>query len=322
MKKYYVIFLLPFLYFNSGCDGDDEIDPVYRQSMREFVQDISRYAGTRNGNFIIIPQNGQELVTLDGEEDGQPAMDYLQAIDGVGREDLFYGYSRDDKATPSDERDYMISYLDICESNGVEVLVTDYCSTQSKMEDSYQQNSNRGYISFAAPDRELRKIPGYPALPYHVNNANINSLADAMNFLYLINPEEYSIRQAFLSALAATDYDLIIIDYFYNQEEFTPDEVALLKTKSNGGHRLVIAYMSIGEAEDYRYYWDTDWNSHPPSWLKEENPDWEGNYKVAYWDPGWQSIIFGNSEAYLDKILAKGFDGAYLDIIDAFEYFE
>jgi cysteinyl-tRNA synthetase len=305
-----------------GGDGNEDINPVYRLHMREFVQGISSYARAKKSSFLIIPQNGQELVTENGEEEGQPAIAYLQAIDGVGREDLFYGYKNDDKATPSDERNYMISYLDICETNGVEVLVTDYCYTHSKMNDSYQQNNNKGYISFSAPDRELRKIPGYPALPFNVNDNNINNLSDAKNFLYLINIEEYTARQTFLNALAATDYDVIIMDYFFNQEEFTSEEINLLKTKNNGGHRLVIAYMSIGEAEDYRYYWDTDWNSDPPSWLKDENPDWEGNYKVAYWDAGWQSIIYGSSAAYLDKIIETGFDGVYLDIIDAFEYFE
>jgi len=48
----------------------------------------------------------------------------------------------------------------------------------------------------------------------------------------------------------------------------------------------------------------------------DENPDWPGNYK--YWNPDWQTVIYGN----LGKILAAGFDGVYLDLIDAFEIFE
>jgi cysteinyl-tRNA synthetase len=321
MKVVRHIIMLQILLLSFGC-GDDEYDPVYRQYMRDFVQEISHYARLTDENFIVIPQNGQELVTENGEADGSPAAEYLQAIDGVGREDLFYGYKKDDKATPADERDYMIGYLDVCESNDVEVLVTDYCSSQSKMDDSYRQNNNKGYISFAAPDRELRVIPGYPVQPYNINNNDIRDLSDARNFLYLINPEQYSTKQAFIAALAATGYDIILMDYFYNDEEFTRDEIAGLKIKNSGGKRLVIAYMSIGEAEDYRYYWKEEWKSNPPSWLKEENPDWEGNYKVAYWDPGWQNIIYGSDDSYLDKIIDKGFDGVYLDIIDAFEYFE
>ncbi|MCX5769013.1 MAG: hypothetical protein NTZ09_01885 [Candidatus Hydrogenedentes bacterium] len=32
--------------------------------------------------------------------------------------------------------------------------------------------------------------------------------------------------------------------------------------------------------------------------------------------------ILGGPDAYLDRIITAGFDGVYLDIIDAFEYFE
>jgi len=84
----------------------------------------------------------------------------------------------------------------------------------------------------------------------------------------------------------------------------------------------VICYMSIGEAENYRYYWNTSWNHHKPSWMSAQNPNWPGNFKVKYWDPEWQSIIFGNDASYLSKITSAGFDGVYLDIIDAFEYYE
>ena len=66
----------------------------------------------------------------------------------------------------------------------------------------------------------------------------------------------------------------------------------------------------------------TEWKSSPPSWLAGENPDWPGNYKVRYWNTDWQKIIFGEGDSYLGLILDAGFDGVYLDIIDAFEYFE
>jgi len=52
--------------------------------------------------------------------------------------------------------------------------------------------------------------------------------------------------------------------------------------------------------------------------LDEENPDWEGNYKVRYWMEGWQEIIYN----YLDRIMYVDFDGIYMDIIDAYEYYE
>jgi cysteinyl-tRNA synthetase len=93
-------------------------------------------------------------------------------------------------------------------------------------------------------------------------------------------------------------------------------------TAASSTERLVIAYMSIGEAEDYRYYWQPGWNSAPPGWLLGENPQWEGNYLVEYWDAQWQDIIFGSDDSYLGRILNCGFDGVYLDKIDSFETLE
>lgn len=290
--------------------------------MRDFVKGISVYAKGINPDFIIIPQNGHELLTDNGEPDGLQATEYINAIDGAGQEDLFYGYYDDNVATPQSERSYLIALMDIAESNSVEVLVTDYCWDHDRMDDSYEQNAAQGYISFAVPHRELDNLPSYPNTSYNVNAGGIDSLAEARNFLYLVNPGAYHTKTAFLEAIGSTDYDIVLIDAFYLDTTLRAGDVTALKTKANGGNRLVIAYMSIGEAENYRYYWQTEWETNRPSWLAEENPYWPGNYRVRYWDAAWQNIIYGNNDAYLKKILDVGFDGVYLDIIDAFDYFE
>lgn len=88
------------------------------------------------------------------------------------------------------------------------------------------------------------------------------------------------------------------------------------------GDRRVLCYLSIGEAEDYRSYWQSDWNSSPPEFLDEANERWKGNYKVKYWHPEWQEIVYGTPDSLLDEIIALGFDGIYLDIVDAYEYYE
>lgn len=306
----------------SMCNEDaDDVD--HREEMRRFVQNIGSYARGRSSGFLVIPQNGQELLTLNGESSGSVVSAYVSAIDGVGREDLFYGYDTDDEATPPEEAEYLIGFLDRAESMGIEALVTDYCWTQEKVDSSYEWNADRGYTSFAADERDLNSIPVYPSEPYNVNSDDVTGLSDAMNFLYIINTERYPSKMEFLNALKQTDYDLLIIDLFYNGTEVLgAQEIATLKYKAGGGTRLVCAYCSIGEAEDYRYYWSPGWNADPPEWLGEENPDWPGNYRVRYWEQEWQDIIYGKDGSYMHMILDAGFDGVYLDIIDAFEYWE
>ncbi len=312
----------------SGC-GDDSTSPEqsdkreYRQDMRDFVIGISAFAKGINPDFLVITQNGHELLTENGEETGALSTEYIHAIDGVGREDLFYGYYDDNEITPESEKNLMMAFMDIAESNGVEVLVTDYCWTPSFMKHSYDVNDSKGYISFSADHRELDNIPACPETLFHCNASGITSLADAKNFLYLINSGCYLSKKDLLDAMCATDYDIVITDLFYNTgEELSPDDVLSLKFKANGAARLVISYMSIGEAENYRYYWQPEWNTQPPSWLAGENPDWPDNYKVRYWDREWQNIMYGSGDSYGKKIIDAGFDGVYLDIIDAFEYFE
>jgi len=294
----------------------------YREEMRNFVIGISQYAKAQNPQFAIIPQNGIELITTNGESNGTLAQSYIQAIDGVGQEDLFYGYTDDNVPTPSADNLYLREFLNRIKASK-KVLVTDYCSSKTNMDKSYSSNNTNGYTSFAANHRELNNIPTYPVQPYGVNSNNITSLPQAKNFLYLINPENYSNKTQFINAVAATNYDVVLMDLFIGANNaFTATEIDRLKTKANGGKRLVICYLSIGEAEDYRYYWQTGWRVGNPPFISAEDPNWKGNYYVEYWNADWKSVIFGNDSSYLKKILNSHFDGAYLDIIDAFDYFE
>lgn len=306
-----------------SCGDDIPADINLREEMRGFVIGISEFARAFDGSFVVIPQNGIELVSANGEAGGQVHSAYLKAIDGHGQEDLFYGYSKDDKATPADENTYLRSFLDMSLNEGKTILVTDYCFTPSHIDDSYIRNQAQGYVSFAADSRELDRIPAYPESIYRENDAEIGSLNEVNNFLYLINPGNFSTREELIKAVVSTNYDMVIMDLFFNDNtSFTSEEIGRLKSKANGGSRVVVAYMSIGEAEDYRYYWQGDWKKNPPSWMAGENPDWEGNYKVWYWEEEWQAIIYGSQESYVGKILDAGFDGVYLDIIDAYEYYE
>jgi cysteinyl-tRNA synthetase, unknown class len=111
--------------------------------------------------------------------------------------------------------------------------------------------------------------------------------------------------------IANLSADMVVIDYSAESGPFTKTDVERMQRKPDGSRRVVLAYMSIGEAETYRWYWP----QRSSAWLGAENPRWRGNYGVRFWHPNWQAIIFD----YTDKIAAAGFDGVYLDKVDAFE---
>ncbi len=331
--------LVLFLFFiNAGCEKSKDVstdalekstippsirDRDFREDMRSFVIGLSEHAKEQNPDFSIIPQNGIELVTKSGTADGAPSKKYLEAIDANGQENLFYGYKRDNVATKPDVTEYNIDLLKVSQEFGNSIFVIDYCSSEAKIKDAYTQNYNLGFIPFVATQRDLTLIPPVPTKLNKLTSRDVSSLDDAENFLFILNYEDYNTKNELLNEIGDSNYDVVFLDMFFSDgTPFSKLDIEKLKTKPGGGQRLVICYMSIGEAEDYRYYWDNDWDKNEPVWLDEENKNWKGNFKVRYWEEEWQNIIYGNEDAYLDKILSTGFDGVYLDIIDAFEYFE
>ena len=119
--------------------------------------------------------------------------------------------------------------------------------------------------------------------------------------------------------IGAHSAGLVVIDYAHESGSgsvaHTPAELELMR---GGNDKLIVSYLSIGEAEDYRPYWQNSWNTNPPDFLSASNPEWPDNFKVKFWDPQWQAIIFD----YVDDIVASGFNGVYMDIIDAYQYWE
>lgn len=84
---------------------------------------------------------------------------------------------------------------------------------------------------------------------------------------------------------------------------------------------LILAYVDIGQAEDWRWYFEKGWKIGNPEWILGEDPDdWEGCFPVAYWYPAWQNIvIYGyKGRSMVEETLKAGFDGIYMDWVEAF----
>lgn len=79
--------------------------------------------------------------------------------------------------------------------------------------------------------------------------------------------------------------------------------------------RLLLSYLSIGEAEDSRPWWVACCATQRPAWLTEKTQGWPGNYLVRFWQPEWRA----HAEQRLAEIVDAGFDGVYLDRVDSWE---
>ena len=151
--------------------------------------------------------------------------------------------------------------------------------------------------------------------------AHSTPLSHVKFWAYQIQSEEVDGN---LQKLADSLYDLLVIDDLRSvQDEESFDmksNISMLHSSlgSQGQPKLVLAYMDIGEAEGYRWYWQANWTIGNPDWIVAADPEgWADNYPVLFWRSEWKSILFGYAASYLDKVMADGFDGVYLDWIEA-----
>ncbi len=147
-----------------------------------------------------------------------------------------------------------------------------------------------------------------------------------MRFLILVSLFAFS-----CSSIKKTNFERVktIDQWFYQLQKYSkeikgkfsrsdsitvvdPDEIKTVTKdfKDKSSDTLILAYLSIGEAEEYRKYF----SSMDKNLILYENPHWKGNFKVKFWDKRWQDIIFSRVESLIDE----GYDGVYLDIVDAF----
>lgn len=307
----------------SGCSSRAEADIDYRTEMVELLSGIRNYADSKRSGFGLIANGGSPLYTTDDGNPAENAGRMLQILDGQMAESVFYRWDTGENCavdTHPDETAYFGYTLAVPRDAGLTVLSLDYVDSPEMEADSYKMNAEQGYLAWASYRRELDTVPA--AAPHEMNTGNIRALKEARNYLVLLNPGRFKSRQDYLGSLAATYYDLLIVDLYYGAEPLTAAEVEALQHKPNGARRQVFAYMSVGEAETYRPYWQDAWGAEMPGWLAAKNKDWADNYKVKYWRPEWRQILYGSEDAYLDRILAAGFDGAFLDVVDAYWYFQ
>ena len=96
-------------------------------------------------------------------------------------------------------------------------------------------------------------------------------------------------------------FDLAIVQPL----KLSAEDIAFLHERGT----LVVAYLSLGEAEPSRpWYSDGRVN---PRWLLRKNQDW-GSYAVDVRQQGWRQLMVELTGEFLDK----GFDGIFMDTVD------
>ncbi len=143
----------------------------------------------------------------------------------------------------------------------------------------------------------------------------------------------YRLDKTIVDEIAKVPADVVVMDHAGNggRDALTPAEVDRIRKGPDGRGRLVISYISIGEAEEFRYYWKSEWTlsakadekAKMPVWWKAANCAWPGAHAVRFWNPEWKKLIYGAGlESFIGRIVKAGFDGVYLDRVDIYEHFK
>ncbi|HVZ89421.1 MAG TPA: endo alpha-1,4 polygalactosaminidase [Polyangia bacterium] len=77
-----------------------------------------------------------------------------------------------------------------------------------------------------------------------------------------------------------------------------------------------LAYLSVGEADPKREYWN---EVEGAQFLVEPDPAWPGSIRVDLRDPAWRRVLLKEE---IPLLLGRGFDGLMLDTIDTAPYLE
>ncbi|NJL08025.1 MAG: hypothetical protein HC900_07005, partial [Methylacidiphilales bacterium] len=118
----------------------------------------------------------------------------------------------------------------------------------------------------------------------------------------------YVLQGVVPSEVASAPFDVKVVEtYNDNGVAFSKANVATM----TAGAGSVLGYFCLGEAENYRTYF----KSLPKSVLGPVDPDWAGNYQVAYWSSEWKSV----AKAEIARMVQAGYDGVYFDVIDEYE---
>jgi endo-alpha-1,4-polygalactosaminidase (GH114 family) len=125
-------------------------------------------------------------------------------------------------------------------------------------------------------------------------------------------------QQAFQAA-APEPYDMLIAPFYAGHNTIDPAGVRIFQDSNSRG-RLAIAYLDAGEfmvrssnidLPDQSLWFDAQGQltAAAPSWFGPQNVNFNQLWLVRDWDPRWQAYILSE----IDKIIALGFDGVFLD---------
>jgi uncharacterized protein (TIGR01370 family) len=113
----------------------------HRDDMVELVDRVSQRAKSKRADFLVVSQNGDELLT-----DAK----FRRAIDGFAREDLFYGEAGAGKRNSSEDVRDGVRRLKMLAIEGKPVFVVEYPRNDDQARIAWLEINQEGFIGLLA----------------------------------------------------------------------------------------------------------------------------------------------------------------------------
>ncbi|MES2796999.1 MAG: hypothetical protein V4683_13600 [Bacteroidota bacterium] len=314
-----LVILVSLLVLSNCNPPEGNLSPrkiTYQEEMQNLVGSISENAKAVKKDFLIIPQNGIELLKIGNN----PSTNYLKAIDAMAIESLFYGYEAIDQPNSTTTQTYFNNFINGSVIGSKPVFVIDYVYSTNSINNSIAKSGAYNYKLFNSPTKKLNEFPQISTPLLVENKNNIATVEEPKNFMALLDLGVFS-KDSIIKNLSQTNFDLIVIEGFYQNQLFTSEDIKALKVKKNGGRRLVLAELDVSMANSKRYYWLPDYKLTLPGFVNKEIGI-DGNFRTNYWDIEWQNILSGSGNSITNNFIKLGFDGVYLTGVEAFEWYE
>lgn len=305
--------------------------PNFRRHMRELIVELGRAAHKRG--LQVLVRNAPELLVkeqIEGywEEQREPGQehlpsgevfaDYLDAIDGMVIDGLYWGNDRYGVATEHGAATPLRQAAEVLKKAGRGVFSIEYVKDAKAVEEVRKNAAADKLVPYVDRDGDMSLATLPAERPWAENPAHVLKAATARNWLPMFDGAKFPNRQAWVDALGHSSYDLLAIDPFWKNEGFTFADIAALKTKPFGSRRLVLARLPVGLATPGRWYWKKDWQAGQPAFLKQPMPQNPAFWMVEYWSAEWKAML----GKYFTNLTAIGVDGFLIDAADAYLAFE
>ncbi|MBE1236693.1 alpha-1,4-polygalactosaminidase [Phaeovibrio sulfidiphilus] len=301
--------------------------PNYRDNVRDVANRFADYAHARSPNFPVLVRGGEilafqsqrehDLATLklpDGTppsrgnvfDVGTPYGRYLRNIAGIVMDQHFCAPVN---PTITPENLDRLRWLEL------HLFSLERCETLDDLQGAIAGATAQNVLLDArlSSDLAFRTVPA-PDIE-NANIADIRSLRDARNVLFVLDSWGFDRIGDWVDALAATNHDVLVIDPFFRGRDcLDKAQIGRLKKKALGPRRMVIARLSVGLARDTMPYWKPGWQVGNPSFLVGHFPYTTGVYWTDVMNQEWLAMLGGAFASLMDL----GVDGIMLDGMTTF----